>query len=1174
MIDTTGANSRIYDILTNKTHWVAMIFRLDKTILVHKKRTFAVVPAPGLHIDKAAADELFARVADIITTKGDGDTNINRMLHETLALACGEALRDSEQAFGNLFSQVDFLCKSHHVGVGDIMAIQNTRRESNKSLPLSPEDTMYACRALCVFISAIFSMDIPAKLTGKIPPTNKPPTRRHRVDYRCVRCIVRSLEDTTINVEMDENTSEQVMRVDYSASDLRYLGGLLREGMQLNLLDCEHASGNTLTPRMIIVEPDFLVDISEIARCFTDYGHNPLAYIVNRMMPSANSQAILLGNFAGKALDDVINQGGGEYRWTDTFIKNFKDKAVEYCSCDDLDSVRYKALAHLQAGNIAQIVARLFSDKSEYERGKAVLEPSFVCEQLGVQGRVDLMTTDFKLLVEQKSGRNTNVEHNFPNRFGSYQKEDHYVQLLLYYGVLRHNFNLSKNRTDTYLLYSKYPLPGGLVLVNFYNKLFAAAIESRNRIVANEFGIATHGFHTIINAITLDEINENGDHSEFFGRYVAPRLNAVISPLHGLPPLERAYFCRMMTFVCCEQLAAKMGTREDMGACGADLWNMPLAEKRETGSIYTNLSVVKKEESGELSGYDTITLRVPDQGENFLPNFRRGDMVYLYQYDDGKEPDVRASILYKGVLAGLSPNEIVVHLNDSQQNPDVLSPIHDKVKYAIEHGDSDIGTRGAIRGLHAFITSTPSRKALLLSLREPERDERVTLSRSYNTTYDEILTRARQARDYFLLIGPPGTGKTSMALKYIVEEELTSGDGNILLMAYTNRAVDEICDTLVSGGVEFIRMGNKYACDERFRGNLIGNVMSGIQRMSDIRQGIASSRVFVGTTSSMANAPGIFNIKQFSLAVIDEASQILEPNVIGLLSLCHEGDPAIGKFILIGDYKQLPAVVRQNAATSRAGDPLLNNIMLDDCRVSLFERLLKWERAQNRRQFIGVLRKQGRMHPDVAEFPASMFYANEGLEPVPCPHQKRKTLGYKLASRDILDKILKTHRMVFIPSKPCRQPDISDKVNVSEARIAADLLLRVRRFYGERFNAQATVGVIVPYRNQIAMIRKEVQKLGVKELDDVSVDTVERYQGSQRDVIIYSFTIQQTYQLDFLTANRFVEDGHVIDRKLNVALTRAREQMIITGNEATLSADKVFSDLIDYVKGKGGYVPR
>ena len=161
--------------------------------------------------------------------------------------------------------------------------------------------------------------------------------------------------------------------------------------------------------------------------------------------------------------------------------------------------------------------------------------------------------------------------------------------------------------------------------------------------------------------------------------------------------------------------------------------------------------------------------------------------------------------------------------------------------------------------------------------------------------------------------------------------------------------------------------------------------------------------------------------------------------------------------------------------------------------------------------------------------------------------------------------------MLFLPSKFCKEPNVSDKINANEAAIVVDLLRRIHRFYGERFDAKKTVGVIVPYRNQIAMVRKGIEKLGIPELEKISIDTVERYQGSQRDVIIYSFTIQNIWQLDFLAGNSFVEDGAIIDRKLNVAITRARKQMIMTGNPEILRNNQIFSELMNYVKEKGGY---
>ena len=149
-----------------------------------------------------------------------------------------------------------------------------------------------------------------------------------------------------------------------------------------------------------------------------------------------------------------------------------------FCTCKDFNAQRFKDDARQQSDNIREAVNQLFNT---YDKDKAMLEPSFVCERLGLQGRVDLMTNDMRLLVEQKSGKNWN-------------KEAHFVQLLLYHGVLRYNFNLPEDSIDIRLLYSKYPAKYGLVAMQNDKPLFSEAIMLRNRIVAQQITIARNGF--------------------------------------------------------------------------------------------------------------------------------------------------------------------------------------------------------------------------------------------------------------------------------------------------------------------------------------------------------------------------------------------------------------------------------------------------------------------------------------------------------------------------------------------------------------------------------------------------------------------------------------------------------------------------------------------------------
>ena len=1025
---------------------------------------------------------------------GEPSTANLRQLHEVIKLCAAEGCRSQGGTFGNLFSQIDFVCKHFGLKAQQKWAIQQARRHSNGRETLSRDEWHYDLRAVTLLISTIFHEDVPGSLLQLLPLNLQPQPTQLSINKRYIRCIVRSYNDKTITADSEEGE----IVIDYGNTDggrdFAYLQKILREGMQLNLLDCHY--DEKIVPGLIVVEPDFMLDISSLAACFTAYGHHPLLYTVSRLKPRPNTQATLLGNFAGTALDDIIHNP--QVTLQQSLQRSYREQADRFAACEDFNKESFEQAAAVQMENIRQTASIL---NSEFLIHNSLLEPSFVCEHLGLQGRVDLMTADMSLLVEQKSGKNQKIEYQSHDAHGL-QLESHYVQLLLYYGILRYNFNKSDNQVDTRLLYSRYAPEKGLIAVNYYRTLFREAVKLRNQIVATELLIARDGFGRIIPLLNADIIYKGIARDGYFHRYILPELLTLNSYLLTLDSLERAYYERMMTFVYREQRAQKLGSSEQTlhhaGGCSSDLWLMPLNEKQEQGNIIMPLHIIKREKTDPDGGYNRITLRfsnVPNASPLGTLNFRKGDMIYLYQYDE--EPDVRKSILYKGSIEDIHDGKVIILLNDGQQNEAVFA-LSDKT-WAIEHGGSDVGTNSNIRSIHQFIQSSPQKKALLLGQRTPEADTSLVLSQSYNPYYDDILLKVKQARDYFLLVGPPGTGKTSMALRFMVEEELKGIDtSSILLMAYTNRAVDEIRSMLEDAGL---------ADDER---------------------------ILTGTTSMMQARPFLLEGRHFSLAIIDEASQVLEPGLIGLLS-----SDQIDRFVLVGDHKQLPAVVQQNPEEARIDDPLLRSIGLNDCRQSLFQRLYNWEVQQQRTQFIGTLHRQGRMHPDVASFASNHFY-HAWLQPVPLPHQQETAIGYDLPSQDAIDDILKTHRIVFFDSTPN----------------TIDLALRIRRFYGDRFNPEKTLGIIVTYRHQIAAIREA--------LPDISIDTVERYQGSQRDVIIYDVGVSRQYQLDFLTASTFTDDeGQTVDRKLNVALTRARKQMIIVGCSSILRQNTLYRQLID-----------
>ena len=1087
------------------------------------------------------------------------------LLHKVLEQACYELTTGVTLSFANLFSRLDYICKEKKMTPSDRYAIQTMRRNCNAAMgdrfQADMQEYLYDLRALVRFVSLGFEEDIPASILPEIPHSNRPyqGTRLSHIPY--VRASVTSWNDTQIFAATDSETDPFII-INYAKGgydgDLLYLKDLLSENLPLNLLDVRVDEENHYIPNLIVIHPDYLIDISSLAACFREYGHHPLNYFMNKIKPRANTAPILMGNLASQFLDDYINEQPQEpVSYPRTIKKFFAASALDFCTCPL--PADFHAQAQAQMMNIRSFVHDVLPHNiRNFNKKNTLLEASFICEKLGLQGRVDMMQKDFQVLIEQKAGKRDEYHRR--------HKEDHFIQMMLYQGVLMYNFGQETANMQTFLLYSKYA--DGLLIEHFAENLFRESIKLRNYIVHNEMRLGDGAIGEIVDSLSTDLLNELQIGGKLWNDYQEPQLQTAINTLKRCTPLERAYFNRFFTFVSKEQILSKTGGSNDASHGFAENWHIPLHEKLEAGNILTGLTIQEKQSSGPGKGYDLIELHIPTQDEDFLPNFRTGDMVILYAYKE--EPDMRKQILMKGNILELQPDRMTLVLRNGQQNKDIIGGKEEV--FAVEHDFSDTSANNGFRGLYAFLSAQADRKELLLGVRPPAQLEDVKLNGDYGR-FNELILKEKQAKDYFLLVGPPGTGKTSCALRFMVEEALSEPDTSILLLSYTNRAVDEICAMLTDSGIAdrtpFIRIGNELSCDKRFVPYLLKYSLDDCPKLTDIQQKMARTRIFVGTTTAINNRLNLFTLKYFQLAIIDEASQILEPDLIGILSARHQQHNAIDKFVLVGDYKQLPAIAQQSAEETTVTDLLLRNIGLEDCRNSLFERLYKSSPDTCR----SILHKQGRMHPAIAEFPNQTFYYREQLESVPLPHQLEET-PYEagLTPQDAIDQLLLERRMVFIPAEAPDHLTCSDKTNPNEARIVATLLGHIYRLTESRFDPNRTVGVIVPYRNQIAMIRKEIARLQLPALQDISIDTVERYQGSQRDIIIYSFTIQNFSQLNFLTANTFQEGNFLIDRKLNVALTRARKQLLLTGNPHILGANITFYKLMEYIRLHNGYL--
>ena len=1075
--------------------------------------------------------------------------------------------------FGGDFAKTDYLLKEYCASKRLIKTTNDTRVRLRQRYELTEDDLKKYClfdfKNLCQFIAFVYKVDIPSRLI-ELFPTERIPSYIPMLVGECMRCIVECWDDEFVYVWTENTDDGELKKVCYAHGnknynyDWAYLKDMFYKNAQLNLVRPREDCG-VIYPELTIFEPDYLVNISTVARCFTIYADSPFVDLIKKLEPAKTTEAIVLGNLAGQLLDESIHQLPNARPYSESVKDFFKNNAITLLTANV--STQFHEDAKKQKQNIAQTIHVSLPQKvKQFNLSDGIVEPSFFSEMLGLQGRMDYLQMDYKVLMEQKSGKGAFPFNNFVSPT---QTEEHYIQMLLYMALIRYNFRESYERNGknlyAFLLYSKYS--ESLLGLGFSPELIYKAIKVRNGLAWTEMLYTQPNGYRILDGLTPEKLNKKGVNNILWTDFLRPQLATVLDPIQQASDLEKAYYFRFLTFISNEHVMSKLGNKTKESSGFAATWHNSMEEKRQAGNIYDNLKLLSpnKETTGQIR---SVELGFSENEDNNMSNFRVGDIVILYPYTQGKEPDARKTMVHRCTIESIGTDQIKLTLRAAQSDNRVF--IRQKNNpWAIEHDFMESSYSSLYKGMQAFLMAPKERRDLILLQREPQTDDTISLKGDYGE-FNNLMLKVKRARDLFLIIGPPGTGKTSFGLLNTVKEELHEPDASILLVSYTNRAVDEICSKLVEAGInDFIRIGGEYSCADNYRDYLLSTRVQQTGNLVNLKNSLIQTKVFVGTTTALNSNIALFQLKQFTLAIIDEASQILEPHLIGLLSVHKDSTPAIRKFVLIGDHKQLPAVVQQTEDVSRVQDVLLNDIHLTDCRLSLFERFLK--KYADNRDVVDMLKKQGRMHHDIAIFPNYAFYGNQ-LEEVPLPRQN-VDLPTKGNGENGISDLLTTRRIVFIDAEQPRD-SVSDKVNQTEAEMIAATVVKIYNIEkANDFDVNRTVGVIVPYRNQITSVRKAIDNYKIELLHNITIDTVERYQGSQRKYIVYGFTVQKYYQLSFLTNNVFEDeiDGSIVDRKLNVAMTRAEEHLIMFGNAELLSNNFTFFKLMEFVRSKHGF---
>lgn len=1111
-----------------------------------------------------------------------------RKLNRILERCVKQLTANYKVDFTNFSSRLHHLCKAEkHDALP--LEIFRSRIVGIRTGDYAPIEKEYAhdLKAVCEAIAVFYKEPIPTNIKELLPNDKARTRKRHKTasTLKRVRLTVSQWDEHYIYGTSTSTPTLSTLKVCYHSEDNDSFVALheqLYEGAQVNLINVKtiknSAGEEVLIPELVILDPDFIIDITALCGCIRPYGISAYTYLLNKFAPAPKSAAIQLGNAANQFLDDCVNEESvtdGEEHDNESYLqslrKSFSTFPIVYTILEDIDQQFFEQ-CQLQFNNIKKTIRESFSTAEvDIKNTDVQLEPSFVCEALGIQGRMDLLTTDYKKIIELKSGKAEEYPYRHP-------RLEHCLQMALYKEILYHNADINDEDVSSYLFYSRYPQ---FYVINTPRTEIKKMMALRNAIVHLEHRLRDGQSEEVLKELDEDHLNVDKRNDRFYINYLRPQIIEVTRPIKKMDGIEAEYFHHFLTFIEREQFLAKIGdSRPDSSNGFAETWNCDCQTKWENGNILTDLNIMPKvDEKGNVTH---IRINLPKYDMDFLPNFRQGDMVMLYERNT--EGDlITNKQFFRCLIEEIHNDYFLLKLSYVQRNVKVFNCTN---RYAIEPGYMDSSFNQAYSGLFKLLKAPRRRKELLLGQRAPERDKTVTLNGSYlNDDISRIVLKAKQAKDYFLLIGPPGTGKTSVALKSMVEEFLTEAHNKtILLMAYTNRAVDEICGMLstIEPSPDYIRIGQELNCEEEYRKHLLCNVISSATTRKEIYETLIPVRIFVSTISSMCGNTELFDLKPIDVAIIDEASQVLEPQLLPLLcagTKAHDGsfnlpECAIKKFILIGDHKQLPAVVSQSVEQSAVNSPSLNAIGLTNCRNSLFERLHTLQHILGREDFVALLHRQGRMHPMLSDYVNKSFY-NSQLDIIPLEHQTG-SLEFSKHDNDEWSTFVAMTRIGMIDVEDTDNVTTNNKSNKKEAEIVVDLIATLYKLYNDNGitpEIGKRIGVIVPFRAQIAMIKNLLAETALPDATDITIDTVERYQGSQRDIILFSSTIKQYYQLAILS-EPILTDGIWIDRKLNVAITRGRKQFFLVGNGSLLQKCPAYKDFIDYIYRQDGIFKR
>ncbi|KAG6911010.1 hypothetical protein DXG01_005425 [Tephrocybe rancida] len=585
---------------------------------------------------------------------------------------------------------------------------------------------------------------------------------------------------------------------------------------------------------------------------------------------------------------------------------------------------------------------------------------------------------------------------------------------------------------------------------------------------------------------------------------------------------------------------------QDLVRFKKELWTMSAADRELKGRCFSSMvldtSFIPPPTTGaaesKIHRFTYRFTRRSNEAESLLNgHINIGDAITV-----SVEPTLLA--LARGFIISLTQTEVVLGVDHKLTIESILKRLPatstrgSPVIFRIDK-DELFAAMGRVRDNLAqlfYAEGDTRRLELVVDMKYPVFDEHppeftASLSKHsahLNANQAQAMSKVLSAHDYALILGMPGTGKTTVIAAMI--KTMVAMGKTVLLTSYTHSAVDTILAKLLDADFSILRLGNIDKIHPDVHKYTLANRRAPTT-IAQLEHQLMSPPVVATTCLSIDH--GLFTRRKFDYCIVDEASQITLPTCLGPLRYADT-------FVLVGDHFQLPPLVRNPAARKGGLD------------VSLFRRL-----SDAHPHAVVDLTHQYRMNEDIMLLSNKLIYGDR----LRCGSKFVARQSLTLPNRAFLQTLhLKNlsplcSDAVFVDTDnlPARDSRVGDLV---ENKVEAELVRQICESLTGSGIREDQIGVITLYRQQVKLLTHQL--LHHK---DIEILTADRSQGRDKDCIIISMVRSN----DAGTVGDLVKDW----RRMNVSFTRARSKLIIIGSRKTLQEAALLSEFFELMDTRG-----